>query len=828
MKSLQLFWLIMLMISVINAETFIIDETTIKEYSPKIGIALGGGSAKGFYHLGILEALQENNIEISAISGTSMGSIIGGAYALGYDIYEIKQIIEQLDFYNVFTVSSMKKHYPFTYERGWFSILTKEPIGLADSYSIEEIIKQYTFNYDYLKNFDFDEYPVRLRIVATDFPSGEMVVHKKGPLYKAVMSSISIPFILKPFYWQDHYYLDGVLSEVVPLSALQEMELDILIGVDVVGSTIASDAVYQLHSFALQYFDINVRNIGKQSISLADIMISIPHDEQLTRIDFAKHKEFIKKGYLIAYDYLEQINDIIQDYDDQKIIDLVRIDTGEGVDAGEYQGGNRYSFTKIIRDIYIQNQRRSLIVEINKDDQGYFIRIDDHGQAIKKIDLVDPYSVLKKEYNEVLQGYIGLNYNNKTKDRISRAILQKVSDQDRYLINPEYGYNNGELKVTLNMVRIDSVRIDGNHYLPGQFIRDHIQIKEHEIYDKYRVNNSLASLYRTGLFQDIYLSYQKQPGEKGLLLEVEVKEKPQISGWLGLNYFSLQKQAELTLGLDHFTTFLGQDIKTDIEYTSASGYQSGFGLNILFYNAFADLEYSYRKKIRELPVYEIADISEYSVFDYQQDIQQLMVSYQTYDYLEISAGLQNNSIVLEQDISERSVHYHNWYYRFSYNTLDKNWFPDNGLKYQLEIRDNAIINDQQIDATMSDLWLTKEISLNDTLWFQYQGYHTNAADLEYFWYSPHKYLQPNGTIFNEVFSASYNYSRVSYLRKVFLGSRIELNVDTIDYLAVDGQCYQHQGTAVMFHYPSNLGIFTAGYSCNELRNIWQINLAKRF
>jgi len=832
MKRVNLLIIVIFITSFLFSETIVLDKVSIKNYYPRIGIALGGGSAKGFYHLGVLEALEENNIPLYAISGSSMGAVIGGVYALGYNTAEIKKIIKQLDLNNVFTVSSMGKQFPFTYEHGWFNFLRKEPIGFADSYSIEEEIKKYTFNYDYFRNFDFDKYPIKLRIVATEFPSGIEAVYSKGPLYNAVLSSISIPFILKPYYWRGKYFLDGVLSEVVPLTPLQEMDLDFIIGVDVVGSHNIEESVYQLHRFALQYFDLNVRKIGQSGKTAADILISIPYDKDLTRIDFVKYEQFINKGKKILDSYMDDINKRISLYDKQQMIVINKITAEDGFIIPPYEKGKENSKSRVLRDIFILNGFKPLTVDILRDVSGVKFHLCSYiDDVINKINIIDSenYSFLKdSEYNEILQSNTILKYNKSNIERLTKAIINSGSKGSTSLIVPEYNFHEGVLTVVIKKARIDEVRIKGNHFLPKEFILRHMQIALHDTYMQSRINQSLATLYQTGLFDDVFISYQKSKDGLGLILDVEVKEKPRVSGWVGSSYFSLEKNLEINTGADIFTRLFNQDVKSSVEIATGKGYQRGLEFNMFFYNTYADMEVMHEHRERDLSVFHPEEAGETFNYYYELDRQTLGFQLQSYDYLKFFMGMQNNCVIVSQKDPKAVPCFQNQYYKLFYDGMDKNWFPDDGVKVDVELERGAVIDHHEVSITKVDFWIAKEISQVGTFWLQAQTYHTNTSDKMYLWYSPHRYRQPNGMFFNEVFSYSYSYYRLSFLQQIFLGSRVEFNIDRTRYKSIDNELYISYGAGVMFHYPSNLGIFTMGYGLNEHRGLWQINLSKRF
>ncbi|MFC1731712.1 patatin-like phospholipase family protein [candidate division KSB1 bacterium] len=175
----------------------------------KIGLALGGGGARGCSHIGVIKALEEAGIQIDCVAGTSIGSFIGGVYAAG-DIKKLEKILLET------TWKDVVKHFdPVLPTKGFF-----------EGKKIVKLLKAI------LPNPNFKNARIPYAAVATDLTSGKEVVIKNGSIIKAIRASIAIPSIITPLKWKNRYLIDGGVVNPLPINVIQQMEADIVIAVD--------------------------------------------------------------------------------------------------------------------------------------------------------------------------------------------------------------------------------------------------------------------------------------------------------------------------------------------------------------------------------------------------------------------------------------------------------------------------------------------------------------------------------------------------------------------------------------------------------------------
>ena len=182
-----------------------------KKQGLRFGLALGGGSARGLAHVGVILTLEAYHIPIDIIAGTSIGSVIGSLYASGATIQELEE-----------TALSIKK------SKTLFMIDPTFPhSGLISGDRIEKMLNKFA-----LKDKTFDDLDIPFAAVATEIESGAEVIITHGKLVDAVRASISIPGIFTPVKYQDYYLVDGGLVNPVPEDVVQAMGADIIIAVN--------------------------------------------------------------------------------------------------------------------------------------------------------------------------------------------------------------------------------------------------------------------------------------------------------------------------------------------------------------------------------------------------------------------------------------------------------------------------------------------------------------------------------------------------------------------------------------------------------------------
>jgi NTE family protein len=259
----------------------------------KVGLALGGGYARGLAHIGVLEVLEREGIPIDIISGTSIGALIGALYARGKDASLIRKQANQLDWIGVTSLVD----------------LTLSKSGFIGGKRITNLLRRF------IGDAQFKDLEIPLSCVATDIISGEEVVINEGPVLEAVRASISIPVIFKVARTRGRYLVDGGLVNQVPVDIAKKMGADFIIAVDIT-PTKAERTEYLLQNggakeptilqVMAQTIYISTYQTAREISAAADAVIH-PHLAHIGPGEFYRASECILEGELAAVDNLPHI-----------------------------------------------------------------------------------------------------------------------------------------------------------------------------------------------------------------------------------------------------------------------------------------------------------------------------------------------------------------------------------------------------------------------------------------------------------------------------------------------------------------------------------------
>ena len=246
MKNVR--WMICLVCLVgLISSAYAQDSTQVKE-RPKVGLVLSGGGAKGAAHVGVLKYLEDNGIPIDYIAGTSMGSVVGGMYALGYSTDEILDVLRSADWNRLISNEVDRRKISFTRKLENetmaftvpFSLKHKEdmqsrtfknslPKGFVTGDNIINLFNSLAVGY--ADSLSFGQLPIPFLCIATDMLSGEAAVLDKGEFTKALRASMAIPVLFDPVKMNQTLYTDGGLTCNFPAEQCKAMGADYVIGV---------------------------------------------------------------------------------------------------------------------------------------------------------------------------------------------------------------------------------------------------------------------------------------------------------------------------------------------------------------------------------------------------------------------------------------------------------------------------------------------------------------------------------------------------------------------------------------------------------------------
>lgn len=259
----------------------------VSKRAPKIGLALGGGAARGFAHIGVIAALEEAGIKVDLVAGTSAGSLVGAIYASGKSAAQLQDIAMRMEEAEITDWTL-----PF-FNRG---ILRGEALS---SYVNRQV-----------NNKLIESLPLPLGIVATDLRSGEGVLFQQGDTGRAVRASSAVPSVFNPVKVGEREFVDGGLVAPVPVRYAKQMGAELIIAVDI-SSAPEGNASDGALAVLLQTFAIMGKSINSYELQGADIVVR-PELSGVRGGDFTAKRRAIDAGKLAMQRLMPQLKAAIE------------------------------------------------------------------------------------------------------------------------------------------------------------------------------------------------------------------------------------------------------------------------------------------------------------------------------------------------------------------------------------------------------------------------------------------------------------------------------------------------------------------------------------
>lgn len=250
------------------------------EHLGKVGLALGGGGAKGFAHIGVLKALEESNITINQLAGTSMGAIVGVLYSSGLKADEILALLREEKVWNWFKIDILKG-------------------GLVNLNGAKELLLKH------IGHEDFSQLKLPFSVTASNLNTGKVKVINKGTqLFEWVIASCSVPVAFTPVSIDEYTYVDGGIFMNLPAEPLM-FECDTVIGSSVIIDK-KSDTIKNAKDVAERVFNLSIIQNQRISKLHCDYYFEIKKLNDYSMWDFHKFEDIVSIGYKTAKKKIEK------------------------------------------------------------------------------------------------------------------------------------------------------------------------------------------------------------------------------------------------------------------------------------------------------------------------------------------------------------------------------------------------------------------------------------------------------------------------------------------------------------------------------------------
>lgn len=329
MKKIILFFILFAFVSKIEAEEY----NLLPNYTrPKMGLCLSGGGAKGLIYVGLLKLIDSLEIKVDYITGTSMGSIIGGLYAIGYSGKELEEIAITTKWskyltnsvpLNKISIEEKSEYGRYMIELNSNSLTPDLPIAVINGQNIMAFLNDLTFRVQHIK--DFNKFPIPFKCLATDIVTGKPVIIDKGSLALALRTSMAIPSFFSPIDSGKMLLVDGGLVKNFPVEYVKQMGAEFIIGANCSGVLLKKKELKTLVNMMEQTTSFSIAADYEKQKLMCDILLDyneVLKNANIGTMDFKKANEILLLGEAMAHQYIEPLKQLATQQEKYKHLNL--------------------------------------------------------------------------------------------------------------------------------------------------------------------------------------------------------------------------------------------------------------------------------------------------------------------------------------------------------------------------------------------------------------------------------------------------------------------------------------------------------------------------
>ena len=569
----------------------------------RIGLALSGGGARGLAQIGVLRALEENDFEIAAIAGTSIGGIVGGLYAAGYPADSLEKLIGNIDFSALFsnrpprtsmftTQRPEKERYLVSIRFDGFHPYI--PQALTSGQQLSDLLTRLTIIPNYLSGADFSRLQIPFRAVTTDIVTGREEVLSGGNLSTAMRATMAFPLAFTGVEYGDRLLMDGGIVNPIPVTAIPENNPrpDLIIAVNTTSDLLTRDMINDPIDIANQITSIMSLDRLAAGMAAADLIIT-PDIERYLSTDFADSPELIDRGYQATLALLPEIRRRLAKRtpeDSLVVASVVFPDLPPGMDrsgltlrAGDIV--DRRDIEKSAGDLYRANRLLSLTVTLHPADPvpagytAYHVEFRAVGEPVgdrTEIRITGNQTLADSTIRTLLTS--GRRLSADSFRDFSDSLKQLYRERGLDLAHVRrlvYDRSDNRLDIDIDEGLIEAVEITGNHRTKGWLIKSHLPIEVGQPFNSRAVSDGLSNIFGTDLFDRVTLNVV--PGRVGAVIMISVDEKKYAQLRLGWHWHDEYDSEEFAELLDDNLFGTGQELLVHAQY---SDYREKYALSL--------------------------------------------------------------------------------------------------------------------------------------------------------------------------------------------------------------------------------------------------------
>jgi NTE family protein len=538
-----------------------------------VALSLSGGGARGLAQIGVLKALEENNIPIDLIVGTSMGSIIGGLYAAGYSVEELDSIAKNIDWESFISLDRKTNRrdlfvdQKITEDKAVLNLRLKGlspiiPTSINDGQLLSGQLNLLTLQAPVHVNGSFDNLIHNFRAVCTDLVTGEKVVLGKGSLSLAMRASSSVSFLLSPTNYDSLVLVDGGLVENIPVKTAIEEGGNFIIAVNSTSDLHTEEDLVYPWIVADQVVSIPMKLLNESQLNQADFVIQ-PDLNNWTANDFTDIHSVINVGYAEAQSMLTELKNKLDSLSQSRFLNDNYYYKNFLINSanipefwnflGRYTNQNdsisRAEIKKSLNGVFNGGEYQNLEARIEFKNDFYLIEIiGEKKPTIKSLSLRGIEVIEKIQADSILSQLIGQTF---VEAKVANAIVDVIKLYRRHgysladVTDLSFNEESGTLFLYFDEGKISRIHLEGNERTAETIITREFPIKEGEYFLYKKVEQGLTNLRSTDLFNDIYFDASKEGRENIVTLKVSEK----VSGVARLG-FRVDSENKVQFSLD--------------------------------------------------------------------------------------------------------------------------------------------------------------------------------------------------------------------------------------------------------------------------------------
>lgn len=545
--------------------------TTYKpELYPKVGLALSGGGARGAAQIGVLKAFEDKEIDIDIITGTSMGSIIGGLYAAGYTIKEVDSIIRFTNWEELLSSDrNINRRDLFVDQKvtedkavvtlrldGLNPII---PTSINDGQRLTSYLNLLALQAPLRMEDNFDNLEIKFGAVCTNLETGEPVILKKGSLAMAMRASSSVSFLLSPVVIDSMILVDGGLTANIPVSFARIEGSDIVIAVNTTSPLHSREDLNIPWKIADQVISIPMKILNDTELMQAEFVIT-PTLNNNSTIDFKQLESNISAGYQTAYDRAPEIKNFIESkfisrLKENEIIFYNILPSSSGIKkeiTDKYIKKWSVTSSEILYDLYlIEKEGIFKNVKANVYYENIGTRIEIIGEKVKEVEQVNVSGIIYLTKEEIFYYLNPLIHNPFNPEKTALAVKNVLSLYHKKgfslaeVVELNFNEQTRAINIEFREGIIRHVVIEGNNKTNATVIKREFTLKPGDIFLYDEVQTGLKNLRNTNLFENINLEVEKT--DSGIVLTLNVRERETNLARIG---FKIDNENNLQTNLD--------------------------------------------------------------------------------------------------------------------------------------------------------------------------------------------------------------------------------------------------------------------------------------